>query len=492
MGIVINQSIKNTAITYIGFGIGAINALFLYTNFLGKLHYGMVAFLLSAANIMMPLMSFGVQNTLIRFYSRYKNIEERERFMSFMLIMPIFLIIPVTALSYVFYDKIAFFVLQKNPEIMPFLWIIPVIGIFMGYFEIYFAWVRVQLKSVFGNFISEVLVRVIILLMLFGVHFDLLTKNDFIYGLVLAYFLQFIIMKIYACRVKMPVLRFSIPPEWKQLFGYSAFIILSGSVAVLLIDFDKVMIPNYIKIENNALYSVAIFIATVIVVPSRAMLQILNPITAKLINDNKFQELNDLYKKSAINLQLFGGLIMLGIFLNINQLYLLIPSEYSGGISVVFIIGLSKFYDVVLGNNNAILLNTKYYRTVILFGLLLVFMMVVLNMLLIPPYGIVGSAWATLISVLIYNTIKLLFVVKKMNLYPFTIKTLYSFGIIIVVFLGFYFWEFGFNPIINIILKSVLITIAYLFLNYKLKISIEINEIIKKTWIRILPKSTLR
>ena len=92
MGIVINQSIKNTAITYIGFGIGAINALFLYTNFLGKLHYGMVAFLLSAANIMMPLMSFGVQNTLIRFYSRYKNIEERERFMSFMLIMPIFLI----------------------------------------------------------------------------------------------------------------------------------------------------------------------------------------------------------------------------------------------------------------------------------------------------------------------------------------------------------------------------------------------------------------
>ena len=32
MGIVLNQSIKNTAITYFGFGIGAINALFLYTN----------------------------------------------------------------------------------------------------------------------------------------------------------------------------------------------------------------------------------------------------------------------------------------------------------------------------------------------------------------------------------------------------------------------------------------------------------------------------
>ena len=34
MGIVIKQSIKNTIITYIGFGIGAINTLFMYRQFL--------------------------------------------------------------------------------------------------------------------------------------------------------------------------------------------------------------------------------------------------------------------------------------------------------------------------------------------------------------------------------------------------------------------------------------------------------------------------
>ena len=80
MGIVINQSIKNTAIPYIGFGIGAINALFLYTNFLGKVHYGMVAFLLSAANIMMPLMAFGVQNTMVRFYFNTKQKKSKTNF----------------------------------------------------------------------------------------------------------------------------------------------------------------------------------------------------------------------------------------------------------------------------------------------------------------------------------------------------------------------------------------------------------------------------
>ena len=485
MGIVLNQSVKNTVITYFGFGIGAVNALFLYTNFLGKTHYGMVAFLLSASNIMMPLMAFGVHNTLIRFYSRCKDEAEREKFLSFILWMPLLLIVPVTLITYFFYDQIAFYILQRNPEIKPFLWLIPVIGICMGYFEVYYAWVKVHMQSVFGNFISEVLVRIVIMSMLFAVHWNWLTKDGFIYGLFSAYLLQLIAMKTYAMYVKRPKLAFKIPHNVMEIFGYSFFIILSGSVAVLLMDFDKVMIPAYEKIESNALYSVGIFIATVIAVPSRAMLQIIYPITAKLMSEHKYDELNDLYKKSAINLQVVGGLVMLGIFLNIKQLYLLIPAEYSGGLLVVFLIGLSKFYDMILGNNNAIILNTQYYRSVLFFGLLLVFMMIALNMLLIPPYGIVGSALATLISVIVYNTIKLLFIVKKMKLYPFTENTTKSFAIIIAVFVVFYFWDFPFHPIISIALKSVLITLVYGYLNYRMVISSEINEVMNKVVARL-------
>ena len=480
MGIVLNQSIKNTVITYFGFGIGAVNALFLYTNFLGKAHYGMVAFLLSASNIMMPLMAFGVHNTLIRFYSKCETENEREKFLSFMLWMPLLLIIPITSITFFFYDQIAFYILKKNPTVEPFLWLIPIIGIFMGYFEVYYAWVKVHMQSVFGNLISEVLVRIIVMLMLFSVHWHWLTKDEFIYGLLIAYFLQFAVMKSYAMYVKTPILSFKIPHNSKEIFGYSFFIILSGSVAVLLMDFDKVMIPAYENISSNALYSVAIFIATVIAVPSRAMLQIIYPITAKLMSENKQNELQDLYQKSAINLQVFGGLIMLGIFLNIKQIYLLIPGEYSGGILVVFLIGLAKFYDVILGNNNAIILNTKYYRWVLAFGVLLVLMIVILNMIFIPLYGIVGSALATLISVLVYNTIKLWFVVNKMNLFPFTKNTLWSFAIIGIVFLLFYFWDFSFHPIISIGLKSVLITLIYLYWNYRWMISLEINQVIDK------------
>lgn len=478
MGIVQNQSIKNTIITFFGFGIGAINALFLYTTFLGKLHYGIVATVLSFANIMMPIMAFGAQNTLIRFFSHYKTEKAKEEFLTFMLFLPLVLAIPLALFFYGFYEQISTIWVSENPTLRPFFWTIPLVGLFMAYFEIFYAWVKVHMQSVIGNLISEVFVRMIVMILLFAVHFDWITKDTFVYCLVLAYFVQLLAMKAYAFSVKMPVFRFVIPENLKDIVQYSFFIIVSGGIAVMLVDFDKVMIPHYMHVSNNSLYAVAIFISTVIVVPSRAMTQIVAPITAKLMMENKYDDLNDLYKKSAINLQVIGGFIMMLIFLNIKELYQIIPKDYSGGIWVVFMIGLSKFYDVLLGNNNSIIVNTKYYRTVLLFGIFTVFLMIVLNMIFIPKYGIEGSAFATLLTVMIYNTIKLIYVVKKMNLYPFTIRTLYSLGILTICFLLFYFWDFPFHPIVNIGFKSVLITIFYVFVNYKLKISEEFNQVV--------------
>jgi O-antigen/teichoic acid export membrane protein len=208
------------------------------------------------------------------------------------------------------------------------------------------------------------------------------------------------------------------------------------------------------------------------------MHQIVYPITAKLMHENKHDEMDILYKKTSINLQVVGGFVMLGIFVNINKLYELVPPEYAGGILVVFMIGLSKYFDLILGNNNAIIFNTKYYRAVLFLGVLLVILTVGLNMIFIPIYGIIGSAFATLLSITLYSLAKLLFVVKRLHLYPFTNQTLYSMALTLVLFLVFYFWDFPFHPIISITLKSIVMTVLYVYLNYKFVISTEINQVI--------------
>lgn len=482
MGIVLNQSLKNTIITYIGFAIGGISTIFLFPSILGKTYYGLSNYILSCANVIMPLFAIGMQNTLVKFYSQCKTEKEQNQFLSFSVLFPLVLTIPILLLGLFFYDEISVFVTKKNPIVKEFIYLIPFIGLCMAYFEIFYAWARVHMHSVFGNFIKEVGLRLFSLVALVAMYFGWITAIDFVYLTAGIYFVALLITMVYAFRVKKPDFQLSIPHNVKGILEYTFYIILSGSVANLLLDGDKIMLNQYMDIGNIAFYSVATYIALVISVPSRAMHQIVYPITAKLMHENKHDELNDLYKKTSVNLQIVGGFVMLCIFVNIDQLYEMLPKDYAGGIWIVFIIGISKYFDLILGNNNAIIFNSKYYRMVLFLGLMLVFFTIVLNMIFIPLYGITGSAIATLLSITIYSVAKLMFVVKRMHLYPFTIQTVYSIVITAVLFVLFYFWKFPFHPIIGIVLKSILVTVLYVYINYKFSISKEINEVLNSLY----------
>jgi len=481
MGIVLNQSFKNTISTYLGFGIGAINTLFLYTNFLSDQYYGLVAFLLSAANIMMPFMAFGVHNAIVKFYSSFKTNNSINSFLSLTLFLPLMFIIPASLIGYFSYDAIGMFLSKENGIEENYVWYIFILAIAMAYFEIFFAWSKVQMQTVFGNVMKEIFHRVCIMFLLCAVYMNWLMVDQFILALVAVYVLRMLFMMFYAFSIRFPKLKFQKIDELSSIIKYAGLMIIAGSVAMLILDIDKFMIGIMLEdIEQVAYYSVAIFIATVIAVPQRAMHQIMMPLTAKYLNENDKPALEDLYRRSSMSLLVISGFIFLLIILNINQLYEILPEEFTGGLFVVLIVSLAKLYDNSLGNNNAILFNSDYYRMVLFFGVLLAIMAIVLNAIFIPVYGIEGSAFATFLAVIVYNTIKVYFVKRKFNMQPFTMASLKIVVTLIVLSLAFYFWEFPFHPIVNIILKTVLIGLLYFTLIYKMNVSEDISSQIKK------------
>lgn len=481
MGIILKQSFKNTISTYLGFGIGAINTLFLYTNFLTDQYYGLVAFLFSTANIMMPFMAFGVHNAIIKYYSSFKTKNSINGFLTLMLFLPLIFIIPVGIIGYFSYETIGSFLSRENSIVENYTWYIFILAIAMAYFEIFFAWTKVQMQTVFGNIMKEVFHRVAIMILLFAVYLNWLSIDEFIIGLVGVYVLRMLIMKLYAYTVRFPKLVFQLPNNLSSIFKYALLMIIAGSVAMLILDIDKFMIGILIEdIEQVAYYSVAIFIATVIAVPQRAMHQIMMPLTAKYLNDNDLTALEDLYKRSSMTLLVVSGFIFLLIVLNINQLYLILPKEFTGGLFVVFIVSLAKLYDNSLGNNNAILFNSEYYKMVLYFGVFLAITAIVLNIIFIPRYGIEGSALATFLAIVFYNTVKILFVKRKFNMQPFSAESLKICLLLVVSVLVMYFWDFPFHPILNIALKSTLIGILYFVTIYNLNVSEDVNEQIKR------------
>ncbi len=480
MGIIIDQSAKNLVTTYLGFGVGAINTLFLYTNFLTPEYYGLVGFLLSAANLIWPLMAFGVHNTLVKFYTSYETKEEKDRLLSVILLLPLGIAVILGLIGYFSYGLLLDYFSDGNALVKPYIWMIFVIAMATAYFEIFFSWSKINYQSVFGNFMKEVFHRVGISLLLVTVYFGWLSVQNFVYAVSAIFVIRMLAMMLYAFRLYLPKISFQFPKNRSFILKYSALILIAGSVAMVLLDLDKVMIERFLPIEMVAVYGIAVYISSVIAVPSRAMHQITYPMTATLLNKRDKKGLKELYEKSSLNLLIVSGLIFLLIVTNVHELYELVPDEYQISFSIVILISCVKLYDSLLGNNNSIMFNSDYYRLVLAVGVFLAVMAFLLNIWLIPIFGLFGAALATFLAFALYNTAKLLLVFQKFKIQPITLETFYSLGLILGFTLLFYFWDFQLHPVINIILKSLLIIGGYMLCIFFLKLSPDINNLLKK------------
>lgn len=480
MGVIVKQSFKNMITTYFGFGIGAVNTLFLFTYFLEKEYYGLVSFLLSAANLVWPFMAFGVHNTLVKFYTFYKTKEEKDKLLNLMLLLPLGVSVLLGLLGVFSYGWLLDYFDAGNELVKPYIWLIFLIAFATAYFEIFFAWSKINYQSVFGNFMKEVFHRLCITLLLFLVYFSVINVPFFIYATASVFVIRAIAMQFYAFSLYKPVFQLSFPTNLSSVLKYSGLILIAGSVATILLDLDKVMIEHYLPIENVAIYGIAVYIATVISVPQKAMHQIIHPLTADMLNNNDKKSLKNLYKRSSLTLLVVSALIFVLIIVNVNQLYLLIPEEYQISTFIVLLLSLVKLFDNMLGNNNSILFNSDYYRLVLVFGVILSILAFVFNLILIPAYGILGAALASFLAFAVYNISKLLIVLNKFKMQPFTLQTIYILLFTAGLTAGFYFWEFEFHPIINIILKSILVCLIYVFAALRFNFSEDINQLVRK------------
>ncbi|WP_369047575.1 lipopolysaccharide biosynthesis protein [Tenacibaculum sp. UWU-22] len=493
MGIIFKQSFKNTLIIYLAFIIGGINTIVFYPRYLGSEYYGLVTYLLSSSNLIMPLAAFGVQYTIIKFFPSYETKNEKDRFLSSVIFLPLLVALPLGFFWDYVHQWIMSRVTPENKAIESYTVSIYIIAVSCAYFELFYSWAKVQLQTVFGNVLKELWNRVVVMLLLLAVFFNLITKPQFIYVLTGTYILRTLIMMGYAFSIYLPRFSFKLPDNFSEVLKFSFYIILAGSAGAILLDIDKIMIPDKETISKAAYYTVAVFIGSFVEAPSRAMSQILQPLTSKTLNENNHVEVESLYKKSSINLLVIGGLFFLLVNCGVHELFKLMPEKgYAGGELVVLMISLAKLYTMVLGNNGAIINNSKFYRFALPLSLGMALMVYFLNKLFYfkLELGTNGLAFATLLTIFIFNTIKIWLVKDKFSITPFTKKSWQMLAIIVALFFAFYFWNFPFTsiklfkiplgPVFNIALKSVLIVVIYLFLIVKLNISQQITNLVKR------------
>lgn len=272
----------------------------------------------------------------------------------------------------------------------------------------------------------------------------------------------------------------------KRMANYGLFAVLGGMTTLIVNNIDIIMLGSLAGLTETGVYAIAFYIGSVIIVPQRSLGKIAPSVVAKHLKDNNYDEIERIYKSSSINQMVPGLLIFIGVVANLHNLNGILPEAYSSASPVIIIIGISKLIDMMAGVNGAIILNSKYYRFDLISMIILIIFSIGLNYWLIPILGMTGAAIATATSLFLYNLIKGIYVWVKFKMQPFSSRILVLIGFSSIVLFGSLQTPYFDNTYLDILIRSVVITLIYSFGVLSLNISNEVNAIWKDLRSKIL------
>ncbi|MFT6969860.1 MAG: O-antigen/teichoic acid export membrane protein [Roseivirga sp.] len=483
MGIVINQSIKSSAIAYLGVIIGYANVLWLFPYFLESEQIGLFRLIQSSAFLMATFGQFGLSSSLVKFFPRFKN---EKGFLAFTLIGggvgSLFLFL----LTLLFKNQITAYFSQESALFVEYFSITLLISVCLVQFQIFEAYCRSLLQIVIPTLIRDIQLRlsITVLIALFAlgiISFDLLIQ-------VLLGVYALMVISIFGYLKSIQSFSFKLDFSFlnkkvlKEIMTYSLFMLIGAGGTQIVLQIDSIMVSGQLGLEATGIYTIAFFIGIVIEMPRRSIAQISSALIAQAFEKEDIPAVNKLYKQTAINQMIIGSLLLIGIWANLENLYSLIPNGqlYISGINVVLFIGLGKLSDMAFGTNGEIIVMSKHYKFNVIAVAILAFLTIGLNLILIPKYGIEGAAIASFLAMLIFNISKFLFVWIKFKIQPFSINTLKFLAIVGVVLFGNQLLPPLENVFFDILVRSIAITILFAILTLGLKVSVEVNGLFKK------------
>ena len=485
MGIVINQSIKNSLSFYFGMFLGAISTVFVYPNVFNDQpdHWGLIQLIVAYSFIISTFSNFGVPKTFIRFFPIIEN-KSKFYFFSFLLITIGYLLFLILAL---FFEDWFFKFISASPLLIDKFYLIYFMVLIISVYELFVSISRSNLNSTLPTFLNEAFLKSYSLIVLILHGLKILNFDQFLFFYVGGYLMKLIIIFISQFNTKSINLIFSLRGiKITELIQFGLFVIVGGASAMLVSRLDMVMIGKFMGLKHVAFYSVAFYVGNAIRVPGRAVVAISAPIVSKAWKNNDLKLIKDIYYKSSINQLIIGGIFFVCVWLSLVDIFSLLPEKFSGGRLVVFFIGLSQLFNVAMGVNGAIILNSKYYRFDLYANLFLLVVTFLSNYLFIPEssplkelgiVGINGAAFATALSIFLFNFIKFVFIYVKVKLHPFDIKTLYSILLLLFVYYVVDSLSLDFNPYLNILLNSSISLIIFVPILLYTKLSLELLSI---------------
>lgn len=472
-------------ITYIGVFIGVINLIFIQPKLLSPQELGLTRLLYDFAYFAGLAVPLGLPNIIVKFFPFFKDVEKKHHgfggfvllvfFIGFAISASVLLILK-PSITDLYKEDAGLFVRYFN-FIFPFMFIVSAITVTTAYCQSLF-------KSTVPSFLNDIFLRIGVTVVTILYFNRLVSLDVYVYLFIGLYAIELVLIMAYILLVD----KISFKPN-KELFRtHSPRAMLKFGLLLCLASFASIgirKIDGFILGSSSlglvAIYTTAVYISSFIEVPLGALERISHTKIADNFAKGNMTEIEKIYKDSVKYLLLIGGLLFIGINACIGYVYEIakLSGEYQSCLGVVYIVSLGSLINISTGINSALIFYSRYYilGTVLLVGTLVI--TVVLNLLLIPVYGIYGAAIASAIGSFIYNAMKFLFIYWKFKFQPYTLSSVYIAVLIVLCSLvSFFLPEMTSSPFINLVIKGGIVSGIYILTIYKLHIAPDLFQMI--------------
>ena len=191
--------------------------------------------------------------------------------------------------------------------------------------------------------------------------------------------------------------------KWKSNLLQSTPLVITGLLGILLTRFDHFYIDAVLGVESLSIYSVAVrFYESWIMFPQIVALAIIPILTYKL--DKSKGQSDPIIQALIINISLSILFVVACYFGSEYVINLLFGREYIEASNVLIVLSYTTIFMSIGSLYFRVLINENNQKKIAIILLLTLVLNIILNLILVESMGVIGSAYAMLLSVgLVYS-----------------------------------------------------------------------------------------
>jgi O-antigen/teichoic acid export membrane protein len=397
------DKIKETGKHGVVFGIGstlqrvvAFVLIPVYTTRLTVAEYGILGLVLITGEVLRSVFSLGLLNAVIRSYYDYENVEDREIVISTAFFLTIFSCAILFILG-IFNTRILSLLIFKDTRYDFLLFLLIIITVLQIFKELPVAVIRAQKKSLLFIIIQVSTTIIGISLICYFVISRDMGVTGVLWGMASMYLIAGIVL--YFSIGKYISFSFS-KIEAIKMLKYGIPLIPASLSAFIYISFNRYILQHYSNLHEVGLYNLGFQFGMIINVMLVIPIAFVWPAMYLSVKEQKSAK--DFYSRVLTYIAFIGLFLFLGVALLSREVIALVSNEeYWMAYTIIPLIALSYTFLAVQAILNVGVGIKRKTKHVTLYTFVGAVTNLVLSFLLIPDYGMMGTAYATLISFIV-------------------------------------------------------------------------------------------